>query len=85
MVFFNGWKAKRRDDMVLSHAREAPALLDELLLDLASDIAPADALLGEASPEYVRLACEIAELSEHTECRGLVDRFLDALRDALRP
>ena len=78
-------KPGRRDDVVLSYAGQAPGLLQEVLLEIASDIAPAFPLLGNESPAYVRLAHEIAGLPEDADRHGPLGDFADALRDAWGP
>jgi hypothetical protein len=45
-------KDNRRDDVLLSHVRQAPGFLMEALREIASDLAPAHAQYGDAVPEY---------------------------------
>jgi hypothetical protein len=78
-------KPGRRDDVVLSYAEQAPGLLQGVLLAIASGIAPAFPLLGEASPAYVRLAHQIARLPEDADPRGPLGDLVAALLDAWRP
>ncbi len=78
-------KPGRRDDVVLSYAEQAPGWLREVLLGIASDIAPAFPLLGDESPAYVRLAHEIARSPEDADRHGLLGNFAAALADAWGP
>jgi hypothetical protein len=78
-------KPGRRDGVVLSYAQQAPGLLQEVLLEIASDIAPAFQLLGDESPAYIRLAHEIARLPEDADCFGPLGDLVAALLDAWRP
>ena len=78
-------KPRRRDDVVLSYAQQAPGLLQEVLLEIASDIAPAFPLLGDESPAYIRLAHEIARLPEDADRQGLLGDFADAFGEAWGP
>ncbi len=74
----------RRDDVLLSYVQQAPELLAEMLLEMAFDLADAYRRFGNAVPEFVRLAHELAVQPDDAERRDLLDRFLDALRDAWR-
>ena len=78
-------KDNRRDDVLLSHVRQAPGFLVEMLREIASDLAPAHPRFGDAVPGYCRLADEIAELPEDADPRGPLRDLVDALLEAFRP
>jgi hypothetical protein len=78
-------QGNRRDDVLLSRVRQAPELLAEILREFASDLAEAHRRLGDAVPEYCRLAHEAAELPEDADPRRPLRDLVDALLEAWRP
>ena len=78
-------KDNRRDDVLLSHVRQAPGFLIEALREIASGLAPAHAQFGDAVPEYCRFAHEVTELPEDADPRGRLRDLVDALLAACCP